>query len=88
MCSAAVTADLRWLRALAGPEFRRAEQQRLGLSRTRDADVLGTMVFLHRLAIDRDNGRPRGRAFLDFVRGFYPPQPSPFAPASSSLIIP
>ncbi|MGD0048919.1 MAG: hypothetical protein ABSE42_18100 [Bryobacteraceae bacterium] len=50
-------------------EFRREETKRLGLSRTRDADVLGLLVFLERLELDRNNGRPRGRAFLDLLRG-------------------
>jgi len=27
-------------------------------------------VFLQRLELDRENGRPRGRAFLDSLRGF------------------
>jgi hypothetical protein len=50
--------------------FRKSEREETGLSRTRDADVLGVLVFLQRLELDRNNGRPRGRAFLDSLRGF------------------
>ena len=50
-------------------EFRQEETKRLGMSRTRDADLLGLLVFLERLEVDRNNGRPRGRAFLDLLRG-------------------
>lgn len=48
--------------------FRDEERKRSGLAKTRDTDVLGVLVFLERLAIDRNNGRPRGRAFIDFMR--------------------
>ena len=34
------------------------------MSETRDADVLGLLVFLQRLEFDRNNGR-KGRAFVD-----------------------
>jgi hypothetical protein len=53
-------------------EFRQEETKRLGMSRTRDADLLGLLVFLERLELDRNNGRPRGRAFLDLLRGLQP----------------
>lgn len=69
-------------------EFRRQEQQRYGISRTRDADVLGVLVFLQRIELDRNNGRRRGRAFLDGLRGFYDVAEVPGAPPSSSLILP
>jgi hypothetical protein len=69
--------------------FRQREQQELGMSRTRDADVLGVLVFLQRIELDRNNGRRRGRAFLDSLRAFYAEQ-APSAPpaAPSSLILP
>ena len=53
-------------------QFRQAEAERLGMAKTRDADVLGLFVFLERLALDRNNGRPRGRSFLDLLRGLQP----------------
>jgi hypothetical protein len=40
----------------------------------RDADVLGILVFLQRLGIQHDNSRPKGRAFIDFLRQFFPPE--------------
>lgn len=71
-------------------EFRKDERQAFGMSRTRDADVLGVLVFLQRLALDRDNGRPRGRAFLDSLRGFLSEAEGgvPPSPRASSLIVP
>ena len=68
-------------------EFRRDEPRRLGMTRTRDADVLGILVYLQHFEIDRNNGRRRGRAFLDALRAFYPAAPVSAGPASS-LILP
>jgi hypothetical protein len=52
-------------------EFRAQEQESRGIPKTRDADVLGLVVFFERLAIDRHNGRRRGRAFIDLLRSIY-----------------
>ncbi|MGA2593800.1 MAG: hypothetical protein ABSH32_28190, partial [Bryobacteraceae bacterium] len=68
-------------------EYRKSETERLGMSKTRDADVLGTLVFLQRLELDRANGRPRGRAFLDFLRSFFGEEAAS-VPRTSSLILP
>jgi hypothetical protein len=69
-----------------GREFRAEEQRQLGVTRTRDADVLGLVVFLQRYELDRNNGRPRGRAFIDSMRQYYGGSPAP--PERSSLILP
>jgi hypothetical protein len=47
-----------------------------GMQTLRDSDVLGTLVFLQRLEMQHSNGRRRGRAFLDFLRNYFP-APSP-----------
>jgi len=70
--------------------FRREEPERLGMTKTRDADVLGAMVFLQRIEAKQNNGRRRGRAFLDYIRARFegleglPPVPAP----ASHLIVP
>jgi len=43
-----------------------------GMQTLRDADVLGSLVFLQRLELSHNNGRRRGRAFFDFLRGYFP----------------
>jgi len=70
--------------------FRTSEKEKFGLSRTRDGDVLGVLVFLQRLELDRNNGRPRGRAFLDALRGFLTEAAGviPVGARASSLIVP
>ena len=71
----------------AVPEFRRREQQEWGISRTRDADVLGIWVFLQHLGLGNNNGRRRGRTFLDLLWELYAGGAAPPRPASS-LILP
>jgi hypothetical protein len=68
-------------------EFRQEEPRRLGITKTRDADVLGLLVFLQRFELGRNNGRRRSRAFLDFLRGFYAPGPDSAGPPASSMIL-
>lgn len=68
-------------------EYRSSEQKELGMTKTRDADVLGLLVFLQRFALYRDNGRRRGRAFLDALREFHPPAPEPSGSSPSSRIL-
>ena len=67
-------------------QFRTQETQDTGMTRTRDADVLGILVFLLRMAIDRDNGRKRGRSFIDFLYGHF--ATARRVPAASPLIVP
>jgi hypothetical protein len=68
-------------------EIRREETEELGITKTRDDDVLRALVFFERLALDRDNGRPRCRAFLDMLRTFQP-APEALDDAAPSLILP
>ncbi len=49
----------------------------------RDAAVLGMLVFLQRIELNLNNGRKKGRAFIDFLQGFVAFK----EPAASPLII-
>lgn len=71
----------------ASEEFRAEERQRLGMTRTRDGDVLALLVFLQHFELDRNNGRKRGRAFLDALRSFYE-SAAPPPETGSSLVLP
>lgn len=53
-------------------ELRKRIAEESGMHTLRDADLLGTLVFLQRLEIQHNNGRPRGRAFFDFLRSYFP----------------
>lgn len=55
--------------------LRKGLQAEAGMPVLRDADVLGILVFLERLELQHNNGRRRGRAFLDFLRAYLPELP-------------
>ena len=57
-------------------EYREAEQKHLGYSRLKDTDVLRALVFIVRLAYGRTSGRPKSRAFVDFLFVQFPDKPS------------
>lgn len=72
-------------------EYREAEQKHIGYSRLRDSDVLKGLVFLVRMAHGRTSGRPKSRAFVDFLFAQFPEDKSAIASsaqAGSSLITP
>jgi hypothetical protein len=69
-------------------EYREAEQSHVGYSRLRDSDVFQALVFLLRMATTRTSGRPKSRAFVDFLfRQFPEPQSGIAAPQEGSRII-
>jgi hypothetical protein len=72
-------------------EYREAEQKHLGFTRLRDSDVLGALVFLVRMGHARTSGRPKSRAFVDFVHSQFPEKQSSVATpeeAGARIIIP
>jgi hypothetical protein len=72
-------------------EFREAEQKHLGYSTLRESDVLKALVFLVRLASGRTNGRPRSRAFVEFLLAQFPEKESSVLTpqeAGSRIILP
>ena len=71
-------------------EYRDAEQKHMGYVRVRDSDVLRALVFLLRMGYTRTSGRPRSRAFVDFLLAQFPEQSSAIAAAqaASRIIVP
>ena len=58
-------------------------------SHLRETDVLGMLVFLQNTEIQRNNGRAKSRAFIDFIVEMFPLQPpEQEAGSGPSLIIP
>ncbi|HKD00999.1 MAG TPA: hypothetical protein VKB77_01135 [Terriglobales bacterium] len=60
-------------------QYREAEQKHLGVPPLRDSEVLRALVFLLRLGYSRTSGRPRSRAFLDFLVAQFPEKESVIA---------
>ena len=70
-------------------EFREAEREHVGYSSLRESDVLKALVFLVRLAWGRTSGRPKSRAFVEFLLAQFPEKGSDMvtAPEAGSRII-
>jgi hypothetical protein len=62
-------------------EYREAELKHTGSTRLKDSDVLRALVFLIRLAFTRTSGRPKARAFVDFLLSQFPEPQSEIATA-------
>ena len=56
--------------SLANYQKNRAERD--ALTTYRNAEILAVLVFLHGLGIQNQNGRPRGRMYLDLLRHMLP----------------
>ncbi len=72
-------------------EYREAEQKHMGYSTLRESDVLKALVFLVRLALGRTSGRPKSRAFVEFLFAQFPEKESPLVTAQdagSRIILP
>jgi hypothetical protein len=68
--------------------YREAEQKQLGYSKLKDSDVLKALVFLVRLGYGRTSGRPKSRAFTDFLFAQFPEkEPAVVAQEAGSRII-
>lgn len=71
-------------------EYREAEQKHMGYTKLREADVLRALVFLLRMGLVRTSGRPKSRAFVDFLYSQFPDRESAVVGAdeASRIIVP
>jgi hypothetical protein len=72
-------------------EFREAEEQHIGHTRLRDSDVLKALVFLLRMGLGRTSGRPKSRAFVDFLFAQFPEKHTAISgpdEAGSRIVVP
>lgn len=53
-------------------DYQKLREEREGLSAFRSSDILFVLVFLHRLGQQHQNGRPKGRMYLDLLRQMTP----------------
>ena len=63
----------------------RKELSEKGATAIRDAEILGVLVFLERVGLHQLNGRPKGRSFIDYMRGHFPMKEE--SPASAPSLI-
>jgi hypothetical protein len=67
-------------------EFQQVETQRRGLVTIRNSDIRDALIFLTQFGAIRANGRPKGRAFLDFISTELAPEASA-QPASNIVLL-
>lgn len=66
-------------------DFKKAEAQRAGSTSMRDGEVRDALIFLAQIGATRSNRRPKGRAYLDFLRTQF--KPEEFAKPTSNVIV-
>ena len=72
-------------------EYRDAEVKHTGYSRLRESDVVKRLVLLVRMSHGRTSGRPKSRAFVDFLASQFPEKQSVIASpqeTGSRIIVP
>ena len=72
-------------------QYREAEEKHTGYAALKDSEVLKALVFLVRRATGRTSGRPKSRAFVDFLFAQFPEKQAALAtPAQpgSRIILP
>jgi len=67
-------------------EYKKAEAQRLGVSGTRDSDIRDALIFFAQLGAQHNNGRPKGRAYLDLLRSQFTAEE--FSRPGSKIVLP
>jgi hypothetical protein len=68
-------------------ELKKEETQQTGFGGLKDFQAYQLLVFLLRVAKYETNGRPRSRAFLEFLRAQFPRSPET-QPEASRIIVP
>ena len=72
---------------LAVEEFKKHTAQQAAIGSVRDSDIRDALIFLAKLGATRANGRPKGRAYLDFLRAQF--KPEEFSkPAQNIVLLP
>ena len=67
--------------------YKKADTRNAGMTTLRDSDIRDALIFLTQLGATRTNGRPKGRAFLDFLRSQFKSEELQ-KPSSGLLVVP
>ena len=66
-------------------DFRKEQTERAGMTTIRDSDVRDALIFLTQLCAIHENGRPKGRAYIDLIRGQFPKEE--FQKTGSNIVL-
>lgn len=68
-------------------DYKKREAQETSLGATRNGEIRDALIFLAQLGATRANGRPKGRAYLDFLRTQFKSEELT-RPASNIVLLP
>ena len=68
-------------------DYKKLDSRKTGLSAVHDSEIRDAVIFLTQLGATRSNGRPKGRASLDFLRSQFKSEDLR-KPSSSQLVFP
>jgi len=69
-------------------DFKQQLAQQGGPARVRDTDIFHFLVFLLRVGRQQSSGRPKSRAYLEFLRGQFPKTVTKPEPEAPRIIVP
>ena len=69
-------------------DFKQKLAEQGGPTRLKDADIFYFFVFLLRVGRQQTNGRPKSRAYLEFLRGQFPKSAAAAPPEAPRIIVP
>ena len=68
-------------------DYKKVDSRRTGLATVRDSEIRDALIFLTQVGATRANGRPKGRAFLDILRGQFKSEDLR-KPSAGQLVLP
>ena len=83
----AIAAAVQRLLAASLADYQKVREEREGMGALRNGEFLAILVFLHRVGQQNQNGRPRGRMYLDLLRHMTPDTGPRVAERAPSIIL-
>jgi hypothetical protein len=83
----ALAASVQRLLAASLADYQKVREEREGLAAVRNSEILAILVFLQRVGQQNQNGRPRGRMYLDLLRHMTPPEAPRVEERPSGIIL-
>lgn len=69
-------------------EFKKQQSQQTGFTTIKDSELLRLLVFFLRVGTRETNGRPKARAFVDFLYAQFPAAPATVEREAPRIILP
>lgn len=74
--------------AQALQEFKKQQTQQSGFTTIKDSEIFRLLVFFLQVGVRETNGRPKSRAFMDFLYAQFPAAPATVEREAPRIILP